>query len=325
MRSTYRGREVAPARTDNRDEMTLRRCTATALVVPAVALAGCGGHASAPAGPAASPDLILFSAGGPGGVDDLYVVHSDGSGVRRLTRNPAREFTASWSPHRRRIVYRFQTGSDDTSEIYVADADGSHARALTHDGVGDWAPALSPDGTRIAFASGGDPGGFGEIYIMNLDGSGLRRLTRNTDIDEYPAWSPDGRRIVFSSTAGVEFSGESRALWVMDADGTHLRRLTRGGYDMRPAWSPDGRRIAFESNRGASPGLPRTIWVMNADGTHKRRIIHSAGEHPAWSPDGTRIAFAAYPRGIGIVAADGSGRVRVIAAQVGAASFPAWG
>ena len=237
----------------------------------------------------------------------------------------AKEFTPTWSPDGRQIAYRFQPGGDESGELYVMRADGSYSQNLTRNRTFDYAPAWSPDGKRIAFASGrGSPDGVPDIYVMNADGAGVRRLTRNSDIDEYPSWSPDGRRIVFSSTAGVAFSGETRALWVINSDGSHLRRLTHGQhYDMRPAWSPNGRRIAFESSRGAPRSLPRTIWVMNVDGSGARRVIRGIGEHPGWSPDGTKILYAAYPSGIGVANVNGSGLVRRIATGLGEVTFPA--
>jgi len=110
----------------------------------------------------------------------------------------------------------------------------------------------------------------------------------------------------------------------MNADGSHRRQLTHGPYDMRPAWSPDGKRIAYESDRGAPASVRRTIWVMNADASKPRRIIRGIGEHPSWSADGTKVVYAAYPAGIGVANANGSARVRLIAASVGEVTFPAW-
>jgi WD40-like Beta Propeller Repeat len=93
----------------------------------------------------ASPQpLIAFSAGAPGGVQDIYVIRADGSGPRRLTHAAAKEFTPSWSPDGRWIAYRHQPGSDETGEIYAMRADGSGVHNLTRNGAMDYAPAWSP-------------------------------------------------------------------------------------------------------------------------------------------------------------------------------------
>jgi Tol biopolymer transport system component len=103
-------------------------------------------------------------------------MNADGSGLRRLTRNPAVDADPTWSPDGRRIAFESKRGGN--FDIYVMNADGSGQRRLTQSG-GD--PAWSPDGRRIAFV--GDSG----IYVMHADGSGLRSLTPNAG-DAFPGW-----------------------------------------------------------------------------------------------------------------------------------------
>jgi dipeptidyl aminopeptidase/acylaminoacyl peptidase len=84
---------------------------------------------------------------------DIYVANADGSGLKRLTTSPAREFDPSWSPEGAKIAYRYQPGDDASAEIYVMGADGSAKTNLTRSPGQDHSPAWSPDGTKIAFAS----------------------------------------------------------------------------------------------------------------------------------------------------------------------------
>jgi hypothetical protein len=86
---------------------------------------------------AATNGDIVFADG------DLYVVHPDGTGVRRLTfsgdaNNP------SWSPDGHSVAY------DHAGDIWVL-ALGHAPRRLTYNGQ-SFDPTWSPDGTKIAYS-----------------------------------------------------------------------------------------------------------------------------------------------------------------------------
>jgi Tol biopolymer transport system component len=121
---------------------------------------------------------------------EVYVMNADGSGQRRLTRNPTYDGDPVWSADGRRIA--FVTNRDGQPEVYVMNADGSGQRNLTRNPERDRAPAWSPDGTKITFQSRRD--GNDEVYVMNADGTGQRNLTRNPTNDGSVAWSPRTRR-----------------------------------------------------------------------------------------------------------------------------------
>src|SRR5438874_925420 len=158
-----------------------------------LALAACGPDSTAPSGGRPAAGQIAFTSDRDGNVD-IYLVHADGSGVTRLTNNPARDFWPVWSSDGTKIA--FHSERDGNGEIYVVHADGSGLPNLTNNPAWDAAPAWSPDGTKIAFHSERD--GNGEIYVMNADGSNPLNLTNNPGWDGFGAWSPDGTKIAFN-------------------------------------------------------------------------------------------------------------------------------
>jgi Tol biopolymer transport system component len=205
------------------------------------------------------------------GILDVYVMNSDGSNSRSLTRSlfhstipPDCEWSA-WSPDGKKIA--FVVGA----YIYVIDGDGSTIQRSYTFASYPWSPAWSPDGKKIAFALGGP--GLGSIYVMDADGSNVREIAPCGD---NPCWSLDGTKIAFDSD-----EDGSKDIYVMDVDRSDVRRLTDNPSDeWYPTWSPDGDKIAFVSDRDGN----EEIYVMNADGMNQVNITKNPADDsdPDW-------------------------------------------
>jgi Tol biopolymer transport system component len=81
------------------------------------------------------------------GNNDVWTMRADGRDPRRVTRNPALDYSASWSPDGTQIA--FASGG---TAINVADAAG-HVRTVATGPAGSQlhAPSWSPDGTTIYY------------------------------------------------------------------------------------------------------------------------------------------------------------------------------
>jgi TolB protein len=252
--------------------------------------------------------------------EDVFVMHADGTGARRVTRRAGSEFDGAWSPDGRWIVYRdSRRGINENDEVYVMRADGSRPRNLTRNRANDWGPDWSPDGRTIVFNSDRD-GAVMSGYLISPEGTNLRRIDADVWV-EYPAFSPDGTKIAFMSHSGGDYD-----VYVADlATGVATQLTDTVGSDGWPAWSPDGSTIAFASERddclnaleaptcwqdpGGQPGEHHDIWLMDADGSGQRRVTPEAGQFVAWSPDGDYLLVSG--RSLYVIRPDGTGRAEV--------------
>jgi uncharacterized protein YraI len=148
------------------------------------------------------------------GGEDLYIIQSDGKGLRKLTKG---EY-AAWSPTNTQIAHRACKGGACGIWLIDANSNNADAKSRVTTGGSDGQPAWSPDGARLAYISKED-GNF-EIYAINADGSNKVRLTTNPSSDGLPVWSPDGKWIAFRSDRGGAW-----AIYVMRADGSDVRKV----------------------------------------------------------------------------------------------------
>jgi hypothetical protein len=170
---------------------------------------------------------------------EIYVMSGEGTGVMRLTNDPAVDEWPAWSPDGQKIA--FNSARDGNYEVYVMNANGSGQTNITNfspafDGEPNW----SPDGQSITFTSTRN-NGYAHIYTMRSDGLLPIQRTFGSVLDWEPNWSPDGQRIAFVND--YDFEG-GYDVWVLSVNGPTQTDITgdMGGWH-NPAWSPDGEKI----------------------------------------------------------------------------------
>jgi TolB protein len=230
--------------------------------------------------PAWAPDGRRLAFVRNGAQPAIYVIRSDGGGLKRVTVGAS----PAWSPDGGQIVFSRNLGR--SVDLYLVRADGRGLRRLTRTAAVDSEPEWSPDGRLIAFVRSG-PAGSSHVFVMRPDGHGARRITTGAVEDLSPTWSPDGRQLAF--VRDDEMLGVSR-VFVTTVDRHQERPLVgklaldpAATFESGPSWAPDGKRIVFV--RGAR--LYSDIYVASADGKFLRRVTDNAADQitdrqPSW-------------------------------------------
>lgn len=258
--------------------------------------------------------------------DQIFVMGTDGSKLRRVSTGKGRTTCAYYLPGGRKVLYAStHLGGDacppkpDFSkgyvwalypeyDIFVTDLKTGQLERLTSTPGYDAEATISPDGKRIVFTSVRD--GDLDLYSMNLDGTDVKRLTDEPGYDGGAFYSADSKWIVYRASrpaAGEAMDRykqllsqgliEPRALeiWVMRADGTGKRQVTSNGKaNFAPFFHPDGKRIVFASNMDDPKGRNFDIYIINVDGSGQERVTmnETFDGFPMFSRNGKRIVFS---------------------------------
>lgn len=260
--------------------------------------------------------LIVFTSEQNGNYE-IYTVRSDGSDVRNITNNSARDMDPVWSPDGKHIAFLSDDRSGSGSlQIYSMNSDGTNLIRLTNTPDTEWWAGLdwSPDGQYLVAqhfpieSEQTTPGpGHTNIYLIHANGSGATQLTENeSGGDHSPKWSPKGDLIAF-----LHAESNSTQIYTIHPDGTGRFKLSNSERnDTAFNWSPDGSRINYISspmNCFPPDKCPMNeIWSVRADGTERVKLlalpvpegtldqIDWVPDRIDWSPDGTRLIVVSW-------------------------------
>lgn len=279
---------------------------------------------------------------------DVYVMSTDGSGVRRVLAGK----TSSVSETKWQSNYETPTGK------IVPFVKVTTVTAASHYFKD---PSFSPDGSWLVFVEGveetistnvcavgeekdqeclgeDDPGAYFDfqskckcqsqiIEAKTEDGGSTKTITSAESETEVksPTFSAGGALAYVRSSPATPGS----AIFVIRHPGDTPRQITSGPEDYAPDFAPNGFRIVFSHGEsdvglvGAAGGLLTILPVANPARSDGSRV-----ESPVFSPDESRIAFgrsvfrdgAETEHGIYTIGVDGSSMVRI----VDGGSAPSW-
>jgi len=236
--------------------------------------------------PSISPDGSTVVMRSSSGQEDLYIVKPDGSGLRKITDDAAKDRGPKWSPDGKQIA--FYSDRSGRYEIWTIDAEGSDLQQVSNTtGRSVWLPEWSPDGKKIV--------AFNESASLVFDLSGVRPTA---DFETLPpiekgvsfgasSWSPDGEWLTgMAMREGTPMPG----IWIYSMDSkaytTKVADLGDGSYYL-PTWTPDGRHMILSFDGG--------LFAVDRATFEVTKIFQPVGygaSRPSITRDGRMIYFS---------------------------------
>ena len=261
----------------------------------------------------------------------VYVIEADGTGLRKLTTDPAiMAGSPRWSSDGSQVVFyempvrdtfRAHFGEGASSIVSVNVASGARTVHASGPGLKVSPQFVAPD--RIAYVT------------RSRTSATLMFTTGETGSPEdlaNPAWSQDGTQVVYHAGQNVTMhhytnTPGTKLLGTVDDPGFEL--VHASGW---PAASPDGRTLVVSERSPSSDRMALVMW--DADGTNPRRVYSEDVTLMGleWSRDGRWLTFGAgsffeqrtsKPAQITIVRPDGTD-ARAVTSGAGNAGFPSW-
>ncbi len=208
--------------------------------------------------------------------EDLFVVRTDGTGLRQLTDDRHNDRHPRWSPDGSRLL--FYSNRSGRYEAWAVRPGGGGLEQLTKTaGPSIIYPIWSPDGKRLAFSRSSQglvtvdltkPLAARVPVSVPVRGAGVQQLAPSD-------WSRDGRRL-----AGNLVEGKAVGIGLYSFDSRTYEKLAGSG--STPFWLAGGRTLVFldEGRVHAVDTLTRRRWELIAPAPDSALFSVSA------SPDG---------------------------------------
>ena len=224
---------------------------------------------------------------------DLYIIHPDGSGLKRLTEHGDFCGSPKWNADSGRVLAYCMTGEQTLANRQPNPVPGNDTRLVSFDiatGAATDVPSgpgvkFNPSfvGNTIAYIRKDNPGGGNLSGIYYNDG----RRGPIGDVRQ-ASWSPDGARVVFHKRLTAP-----RPTWTKIWSRNPAYDLTLSG-NILPSFNKTGDRLVMTGRPIPGSVLGATI-VIATPGRDETQVIYQDKTRnvlgPQWSPNGNAIVF----------------------------------
>ena len=233
------------------------------------------------------------------GLNDLWVVGTDGKNLRQLTTDPATDTNGRWSPDGS-LIY-FTSTRSGSSQIWKMPAGGGDAAQITKLALDASNLVVSRDGKHMAFSVSVFPGmSIDESAKKVADAEASKAKGQVYDklmIRHWDTWG-DGRRqhVFVMPLAGGD------AVDIMENMDAHSPSMPFGGGE-ELTFTPDGRSIIFSAKdvgREEAWSTNFDLFIAPIDASAAPKSLTETNKavdtRPVFSPDGKQLAWLAMAR-----------------------------
>lgn len=234
------------------------------------------------------------------GRTDLFLVHTDGTGLRQLTTHPENDSDAVWAPDGKSVF--FLSARSGVGQVWRIATDGGEATQVTRSPIDVDSFVLSRDGASLAFSADTFPQcDTLECTQKRLDERAKQkrsgRLYDSLLFRHWDTWR-DGRRahlFVQRVAGGVPIDVMKR----LEADAPSKPFGSSDEY----TFSPDGKSLVFTARAAGREEAWSTdldLFKVPIDGSHAPEKLTTTNRatdtQPLFSPDGKQLAYLAMRR-----------------------------
>ena len=211
-----------------------------------------------------SEDERAAYAADPHALDDIYVERSAGGGLKRLTRDAARNDQPAFAPDAKRVVFTHHALDGLTAEIYSVSLQDLDVRRLTRLDVISEHAVYHPDGAYVAFVSRAAANDPASILVIDAEGRHDPILvTENLRGEVRVEFEAHGEAIVWTTDDGAGQRARRRARW-----NDRLARRRLGQKPIAPGGTAEPRAwveyLADPYFAGRPTGGPREVETNSA-------------------------------------------------------------